>query len=276
MDIENGLGFSIETLAEAFGRCFEGYVIPIQLPGVVLGELAMRDTLDLASSQIAVENSEIVGMLLVNRRGRECRVAAMAVAPSHRATGVGSELMTRMLQTSAERGDDSIVLEAIESNTGAIRFYERFGFTVQCRLIGASRSLAAGDAGRFREVRFEEMARAALGRDESGTPWEMRGATVAQMATPTRAFAVDGLYSAVFPTENGELVTRSMLLSGEDDETKLRQLLRGLEPIFPGRKFRVPVYFPEPVFGSLLEADGFEFASLAQVLMTRLASSDCI
>lgn len=54
-------------------------------------------------------------------------VDAMAVAPSHRAGGLGTELMARVHEWAAERGIGYVSLSVMAGNEPAERFYRRFG-----------------------------------------------------------------------------------------------------------------------------------------------------
>lgn len=59
------------------------------------------------------------------------------VLPERQGRGIGKKLLTHTLTRIREKGFLHAVLECSESNTGAQRFYERFGFT--CANDGLSR-----------------------------------------------------------------------------------------------------------------------------------------
>jgi len=56
-------------------------------------------------------------------------ITQVCVAPSHRDTGLGYELLRRSLVALAAHGCRKVTLTVTASNTGAIRLYERMGFT---------------------------------------------------------------------------------------------------------------------------------------------------
>ena len=56
-------------------------------------------------------------------------ITQVCVAPSHRDTGLGYELLRRSLVALAAHGCRKVTLTVTASNTGAIQLYERLGFT---------------------------------------------------------------------------------------------------------------------------------------------------
>jgi GNAT superfamily N-acetyltransferase len=67
------------------------------------------------------------GPLRPSARGAE--LESMRVAPESRGDGVGSELMRRFLAWADEHGANETRVRAFAANTGAQRFYQRWGFT---------------------------------------------------------------------------------------------------------------------------------------------------
>jgi RimJ/RimL family protein N-acetyltransferase len=77
-------------------------------------------------------NEEVVG--LVNGRRRPpgtLMLFSMWVAPAHRRTGVGRELIGSLEEWARGWGVERTVLWVFGGNEPAIRFYERLGFTVE-------------------------------------------------------------------------------------------------------------------------------------------------
>lgn len=60
----------------------------------------------------------------------ECQIVNVAVSPSARKMGIGSRIMTSFLDFLKEMNVASVYLEVRESNTPAIKLYEKFGFEV--------------------------------------------------------------------------------------------------------------------------------------------------
>ena len=63
----------------------------------------------------------------------ECHITNIAVAPSMRGAGVGTELMRELLSAAASRGARSYTLEVRPSNDAAITLYRKFDFIVEGR-----------------------------------------------------------------------------------------------------------------------------------------------
>lgn len=266
VEIRKGITLSLGDLGEALTRCFEGHIIPTTYSPELLAYLLRHDNIDLMESLVASEDGVVVGILIIDRRGRKSRVGAMAIDVGHRRQGLGRAMMEQALAYARARGDLKVVLEVIEQNDAAVSFYKSLGFEVQHRLIAARVPLPDGNVS-LREAEFAEMSRALMGRGDGAATWEMSAEAVAQYASPVRALAFEDMYVAVQALGEQMLLARSMVCAGHEDEPKLRGLLDGLGLEFPGRTLRIPVYFPEPEFSGLFVGAGFEIDSLSQFQM---------
>jgi ribosomal-protein-alanine N-acetyltransferase len=74
----------------------------------------------------AVRNERLVGYLICARYDQVWHLMNIAVEPSHRRHGIGSELLTAMIERAG--AEAQYTLEVRTSNAGAISLYERFGF----------------------------------------------------------------------------------------------------------------------------------------------------
>ena len=72
----------------------------------------------------------IVGFCSFWRVLDELHINNLAVAPANRRAGVGSALLSHVLQTGATLGAERATLEVRRSNQEARALYERFGFSV--------------------------------------------------------------------------------------------------------------------------------------------------
>jgi ribosomal-protein-alanine N-acetyltransferase len=88
-------------------------------------ELAQGDS---RTYVVAVEGEEIVGYAGLAAMPDEAYVQTLAVAPSHQRRGLGSTLLTALLDDARRRGLDGVGLEVRVDNAAAIALYERFGF----------------------------------------------------------------------------------------------------------------------------------------------------
>jgi [ribosomal protein S18]-alanine N-acetyltransferase len=73
-------------------------------------------------------NIEPVGFILWQQAVESADVLTLAVSPHVRRHGVGRQLMDGMIADLREKGGLRILLEVADSNTPALRLYERCGF----------------------------------------------------------------------------------------------------------------------------------------------------
>jgi ribosomal-protein-alanine N-acetyltransferase len=77
---------------------------------------------------VATEGEDIVGYGGLAAMPDEAYVQTIAVVPSHRRQGLGSVLLTALMDDAKERGLPRVGLEVRVDNAAAIALYERFGF----------------------------------------------------------------------------------------------------------------------------------------------------
>lgn len=70
----------------------------------------------------------IVGYTVLWMSGEECELANLAVAPAHRAAGLGMLLLDAALEEARAEGSLVMFLEVRASNSAALRLYARRGF----------------------------------------------------------------------------------------------------------------------------------------------------
>ncbi len=88
-------------------------------------ELIGRSTLEM----LVMEHPEegIVGYAVVWCILDQGELANLAIVPRMRSRGLGTRLMTRVLDIARERGAESMFLEVREPNAHALELYRRFG-----------------------------------------------------------------------------------------------------------------------------------------------------
>ena len=72
--------------------------------------------------------NEIAGYCVLRVLADEGELQRIAVFSEYRRQGVGRKLMEAMLAAAREEGASSVSLEVRESNVGAMRLYEEYGF----------------------------------------------------------------------------------------------------------------------------------------------------
>ena len=88
----------------------------------------MKETL--SHFTVATIGQEVVGYFGYLHILDELHILNVAVDPAHREHGIGSKMMSRLLEEARELSARAITLEVRESNSSAIRLYERAGFAL--------------------------------------------------------------------------------------------------------------------------------------------------
>jgi len=91
------------------------------------GELAKPASLCLG----AFEGEQLGGYLIVSRYVDAWHIMNIAVSPDFRRRGVATALLERLFELTDDRSRRGYTLEVRVSNDGAIRLYERLGFTAR-------------------------------------------------------------------------------------------------------------------------------------------------
>jgi len=77
---------------------------------------------------VTVENDVVIGYVGMWKIFDEGHITNVAVHPEFRNNGVGSGLITELLNIAKEQGINALTLEVRRSNIVAQRLYEKFGF----------------------------------------------------------------------------------------------------------------------------------------------------
>ena len=91
------------------------------------GELAKPASLCLG----AFEDDQLAGYLIVSRYVDAWHIMNIAVSPDFRRRGIATALLQRLFDLTDDRSQRGYTLEVRVSNDGAIRLYERLGFTAR-------------------------------------------------------------------------------------------------------------------------------------------------
>lgn len=288
MTIDNALDISLNSLAEAMTHCFEGYIMPAHFTGAMEANMIRVDGIDLSCSLIAKMDDEIVGTALIARRGKHCRVAAMAVAKSSRRKGVGRALLMRSIEEAKTRGEEQMILEVIEQNPPAIELYKSIGFEIQHRLIGFEGVLKNGDevlqpsligapskakktakppVSVLKESSFPEVAGAIRRRGFLASSWSMSPATVEQLSGPSRPVRCGQVYAVVALSGEDVVFCRTLGFAKEPSKEAVRPWIDAMAHAYPGKKLYIPAFFPEPEYGPAFEGSGLEIGAITQFQM---------
>ena len=95
------------------------------------GELAKPSSICLGAFAADEEDGGLAGYLIVSRYVDAWHVMNVAVEPDQRGRGVGTMLLERLFDLTAEDARRGYTLEVRVSNRKAIDLYERLGFTAR-------------------------------------------------------------------------------------------------------------------------------------------------
>ena len=269
MQIQSPLSLSIDELAAGMTSCFEGYIIPAHFTAPLLAAMIRSESIDLATSLVAMEEGNVMAAALVARRGKIARVAAMGVATAARRQGLGRRILTQAIEEARTRGETKLVLEVIEQNPAAIALYESLGFVVLHRLLGYNATLSSELllGPELEDVDTAEVAEVVRLRGPAAASWSMSAATVGNMALPSRGVRHGDVYAVIGPAVDNAIGCRSMGFAGGPDAKKAKGMLEALASRFIDHKFRMPAFFPEHEFSEAMLGAGMEIDSISQFQM---------
>ena len=84
---------------------------------------------------VAVDNDEIIGVILCGNDGRRGYIYHTAVKPSERNRGIGSELVDEAMRAFENIGITKVALVVFEKNETGNTFWEKKGFTTRKDLV---------------------------------------------------------------------------------------------------------------------------------------------
>jgi ribosomal protein S18 acetylase RimI-like enzyme len=101
--------------------------------------------------QIITADNENVGMLDVEQRPSEIYLARIEILPSYQGRGIGTSLISALVQEAAQNGQD-LVLDVLAINHRAQSLYQRLGLTEVARHGDNNIKVAMRTAGRAKSA----------------------------------------------------------------------------------------------------------------------------
>lgn len=263
------LEFSYAELADAFNRCFEGYITPVSVGAAELERRCRSETTDLAASRVYLDGDRVAGIVIVNHRGRRCRIGAIGVAAEKRGAGLGTRMMREVIDEARSRGDEEMVLEVIEPNIPAVDLYRKLGFETVRRLVGYRKTGAGGDAEGLEEIDPVDLSRVAAAEGERNLPWMLAPETLAAYTLPARAYTLSGRAFAMIWDPNHETATLVAVVVPAEFRRRGwgRRMVRALFAAYPGREWSVMQILPQDLAPGFFDRLGFERDDLTQLEM---------
>lgn len=83
---------------------------------------------------VALDGERVCGSVMAGYEGHRGWISRIAVRRSHQGKGVGQDLLVEAERRLAALGCVKVNLQVVESNTGAVAFYEKSGYAVEPRI----------------------------------------------------------------------------------------------------------------------------------------------
>lgn len=90
---------------------------------------------------VAVDGDSVIGTVLAGYDGHRGWLYSLAVAPTHRRNGIGTQLVRHAESALAGRGCPKLNLQVRADNAGVVAFYESLGFDAEERISMGKRIL---------------------------------------------------------------------------------------------------------------------------------------
>jgi ribosomal protein S18 acetylase RimI-like enzyme len=237
-------------VANALTKSFEGYVMPVNVTAQGYERRFRPENVDSFASYVYFRETRPVAVVLVARRGWTSRIAAMAVAPDARGTGLGKLIMQNVIDEAVERDDRSVLLEVFEHNTPAVKLYEGLGFRPSRRLVGYHHD-PEGAAPEVTDTMYEldplAFARVVAREGEPGLPWMLAAETLSGAVSPVRAFHIDHRAYALIGDPEANVIPLVALVVPRAYRRNGwgTRLMQTLFARYPDRAWSIPQIVPE-------------------------------
>jgi ribosomal protein S18 acetylase RimI-like enzyme len=261
------LEFNSVQLADILTRSFEGYLMPVQMNAESFERRFRAEHLDAVSSFVYLQNDAPVGIILVARRGKTSRIAAMGVVAEARGQGLGRIMLQKALNAAQVRGDRSVVLEVFEQNKTALSLYQSLGFEILRPLVGYSRPAGRGEPQNLIETDALEFSRVAATEGENDLPWMLTAENFAGQSA--RAFQLeDAAFALASDTSGSNFILWALVVRKHARNRGLaRRLMNGLSFYFANKECRVVQVIPKNLAPGFFERLGFSPLELWQFEM---------
>lgn len=269
MNLKPASEFTLPQLADLMTRSFEGYLVPININESALLTMLKRDSIELNSSHVMMQNDEPVGIALIARRGWTSRLAAMGILPQARNQSLGSQTMHKLIEEAQARQDKEMLLEVIEQNTAGVKLYEKVGFKKVRRLVGYKiENPQAKSNEELKEIDIRELARLVTYHGLKDLPWQLSGTTIMQHTPPARAFKLNDAYCLISNPDANDIVIWSVLVKARSRGAGLSNvIIKTLFKKFQNKIWHVPALFPEEM-SFIFEQAGMQRENISQWQMS--------
>lgn len=124
----------VSTLLDLINEVFDDYPIPVNWTEREFEMDMIENRISLEDSFFLFKDSNPVGFIVIAKNKNRARIDSMGVKKEYRGTGCAELLLQHTLENLKWKKIDSVMLEVIESDKRAVRFYEKQGFSHQRKL----------------------------------------------------------------------------------------------------------------------------------------------
>ncbi len=105
-------------------------------PGIAYSKFSLQYFLGLPTADCLVveDNARVVGFILAEANPPLAHIITLDVAPSHRRSGLGTQLLTEMEKHFRYHGVRSVLLETAVDNETGIAFWQHHGYRTEAVL----------------------------------------------------------------------------------------------------------------------------------------------
>lgn len=258
------------SLAEACATLnagYEGYIVPVAFDPVSLARRIQAEHIDLVASQLLCVNDRTAGIMLIARRDRTSRLAALGIAEPLRGAGIGAQAVAAAIAEARLRGDERLVLEVIDSNRKAISTYTRAGFVPRRTLVGYTHDPVPPASSEDGVIACPTDSVLPLLLDAwPGDPsWQTSPLCFAGATKPVEAFRTGD--AAALVDASGPAVRLLAFAVRLPRQGIGRRFMQSLLARFADRPWTIPATLPASQAAGFLTATGWKQAALSQLEM---------
>ncbi len=127
--------FPTGKLVQTINRAYSDYYVSIWFDEAQFLRQCQEEDTNLHHSVLAQIDDEIAGMVLLAHREKHGWINAVGVLPTWRRHGIARQMLLKIQETARTLELESLTLEVLTQNEGALALYRNLGFTCQRELL---------------------------------------------------------------------------------------------------------------------------------------------
>ncbi|PLP55500.1 hypothetical protein CYK37_30345 [Mesorhizobium loti] len=261
--------FSLAEACTALNTGYEGYIVPVAFDPASLARRIQAEHIDMVASQLLRVDGQTAGIMLIARRGRTSRLAALGISTPLRGAGIGAQAVASAIAAARTRGDERMVLEVIDSNVKAISTYTKAGFVARRTLVGYTRDAVQPAQTEDRAVPCpaDSVLPLLLDAYPKEPSWQTSPLCFAGATQPLEAFRTNDENAAALVDASGQAVRLLAFAVRSSGQGIGRGFMHSLLERFPGRPWAISATLPATQAAGFLTAMGWKPSALAQLEM---------